>query len=202
MAAPSLKLYGRPAPDWPDERLIDGCLAGDPAAWEAFVDKYRKLVYAVVVRYSADGEEAADLFQAVWLDVYNDLPKLRSREAVRGWLAQLARHKCFHASERRRSRLRRELPAEERGRARGDRRPRAAPTRGGSRDRARPAGARRDRPALRALPGDGPAALFTQPPLPYKEVAERLGLATGSIGFIRGRCLKKLQAALEALGLS
>jgi len=30
---------------------------------------------------------------------------------------------------------------------------------------------------------------FEQPPLPYAEVARRLGLATGSIGFIRGRCL-------------
>jgi DNA-directed RNA polymerase specialized sigma24 family protein len=42
---------------------------------------------------------------------------------------------------------------------------------------------------------------YQQPPLPYAEVAERLGLATGSIGFIRGRCLKKLEAALGELGL-
>ena len=33
-----------------------------------------------------------------------------------------------------------------------------------------------------------------------EEVAERLGLATGSIGFIRGRCLKRLQRALEESG--
>jgi RNA polymerase sigma factor (sigma-70 family) len=38
------------------------------------------------------------------------------------------------------------------------------------------------------------------PPLPYAEVARRLGLATGSIGFIRGRCLDRLQKALEELG--
>lgn len=42
---------------------------------------------------------------------------------------------------------------------------------------------------------------FHQPPLPYKEVAERLGIAVGSIGFIRGRCLKKLQKQLEEHGL-
>ena len=41
---------------------------------------------------------------------------------------------------------------------------------------------------------------FEQPPRPYKEVAERLGLAEGSIGFIRGRCLNKLRAALEKTG--
>jgi DNA-directed RNA polymerase specialized sigma24 family protein len=41
---------------------------------------------------------------------------------------------------------------------------------------------------------------YEQPPLPYKELAERLGLATGSIGFIRGRCLASLQRALEKAG--
>jgi len=30
--------------------------------------------------------------------------------------------------------------------------------------------------------------------------AKRLGLAVGSIGFIRGRCLQRLQKALEQMG--
>jgi hypothetical protein len=41
---------------------------------------------------------------------------------------------------------------------------------------------------------------YTEPPLPYREVAQRLGLATGSIGFIRGRCLQRLEKALQAMG--
>jgi RNA polymerase sigma factor (sigma-70 family) len=41
---------------------------------------------------------------------------------------------------------------------------------------------------------------FEQPPLPYAEVAKRLGLATGSIGFIRGRCLTRLHKILMELG--
>ncbi len=39
---------------------------------------------------------------------------------------------------------------------------------------------------------------YTQPPLPYREVAKRLDLAVGSIGFIRGRCLKKLHKILAS----
>jgi RNA polymerase sigma factor (sigma-70 family) len=38
---------------------------------------------------------------------------------------------------------------------------------------------------------------FSDPPKPYAEVAHQLGLATGSIGFIRGRCLKKLRQSLK-----
>ncbi len=34
----------------------------------------------------------------------------------------------------------------------------------------------------------------------YRELAARLGLATGSIGFIRGRCLARLERALQKLG--
>jgi RNA polymerase sigma factor (sigma-70 family) len=41
---------------------------------------------------------------------------------------------------------------------------------------------------------------YEQPPLPYKDLAHRLGLATGSIGFIRGRCLASLQRKLEKAG--
>jgi RNA polymerase sigma factor (sigma-70 family) len=38
------------------------------------------------------------------------------------------------------------------------------------------------------------------PPIPYAELAARLGLAVGSIGFIRKRCLTKLKTVLERLG--
>jgi RNA polymerase sigma factor (sigma-70 family) len=38
------------------------------------------------------------------------------------------------------------------------------------------------------------------PPRPYQQVAESLGLATGSIGFIRSRCLHRLRKHLEEAG--
>ena len=41
---------------------------------------------------------------------------------------------------------------------------------------------------------------FEHPALPYTEVAQRLSLARGSIGFIRGRCLRRLKKILEAYG--
>jgi DNA-directed RNA polymerase specialized sigma24 family protein len=43
---------------------------------------------------------------------------------------------------------------------------------------------------------------FEQPPLPYAEVAQRLGLATGSIGFVRGRCLERLRKILLESGFN
>ena len=41
---------------------------------------------------------------------------------------------------------------------------------------------------------------FEHPSRPYQQIAEQLGIATGSIGFIRGRCLEKLRRRLEKMG--
>ena len=41
---------------------------------------------------------------------------------------------------------------------------------------------------------------FETPARPYQEIARELDLATGSIGFIRGRCLGKLRKQLEKMG--
>jgi DNA-directed RNA polymerase specialized sigma24 family protein len=41
---------------------------------------------------------------------------------------------------------------------------------------------------------------FEIPPRPYEDIAEQLGMATGSIGAIRGRCLAQLKKQLEKRG--
>jgi hypothetical protein len=41
---------------------------------------------------------------------------------------------------------------------------------------------------------------FENPARPYQQVARSLGLATGSIAFIRGRCLTRLRRQLEKMG--
>ena len=43
---------------------------------------------------------------------------------------------------------------------------------------------------------------FETPSRPYTEVAAELGLAVGSIGFTRQKCLERLRRQLEELGFS
>src|SRR5205807_3484607 len=62
--------------------------------------------------------------------------------------------------------------------------------------------------ALRIAVNDLPARcqelvrmlFYEVPSRPYAEIASQLGLAPGSIGFIRGRCLAKLRQKLEKAG--
>lgn len=186
-----------PDPGWSDGRLVRRCLNGDEAAWGALVDKYKNLVYSIVLKYGIATEEATDVFQAVWLDAHNDLPKLRKKAAFKGWLISLTTHKCYHWSKRKRRRELHEVDFDhdlESGMT-------AEPSFADKLERDQLV-----RESIFALPPRCRELIqqlfFTFPPKPYQEVAKNLGLATGSIGFIRRRCLQRLQKMLEKHGLS
>lgn len=189
---------GTPVPSWTDKRLVDECLKGDEQAWSALVDKYKNLTYSVILKYRASPEEAADLFQSVWLDAYNDLAKLRKRDAFKAWLVSLTTHKCYHWKKKQRRQEFHEgidIDTEELELE-------AAQTPSFLEELERDQLVRESILTLQPRCQELIRLLFfTTPALPYKDVAERLGLATGSIGFIRGRCLKRLQNALEKKGL-
>lgn len=185
-----------PDPGWSDGRLVRECLNGDEAAWAALVDKYKNLVYSVVLKYGVGAEEAPDVFQSVWLDAHNDLPKLRKKAAFKAWLISLTTHKCYHWRKRQQ---RRELHEVDCGDDLEDRM---------SDEPSFVDKLERDqlvRESIFALPPRCREMIkllfFTFPPRPYQEVAKELGLATGSIGFIRRRCLQRLQKMLEKHGL-
>lgn len=187
-----------PGPDWPEDRLVTSCLDGSEAAWNALVDKYKNLVWAIILRYGIAAGEAADVFQAVWLDIYSDLGQLRKRDAVKPWLSSVVRNKCFHWKKKSARRHRVEGADQEPSDLADELVEEPSFVEDLERQQlvreAVMSLSKRCRTMVKLL-------FFHQPPLPYKEIAERLGLAVGSIGFIRGRCLDKLQQALEALGL-
>jgi len=57
------------------------------------------------------------------------------------------------------------------------------------------------RDAMSRLPGRWQRLmemLMADPPVPYTEISDRLGLPIGSIGPTRGRCLDRLRVLLQA----
>src|SRR5215469_3701843 len=91
-----LALGQSPSPAWGDQELVRECLAGNQKAWNALVAKYKNLVYSVPLKYRMSQDDAADIFQAVWLELYNELPRLRQPNAIRGWLIKVASNQCYH----------------------------------------------------------------------------------------------------------
>lgn len=178
-----------------DEKLVQDCLNGDEKAWNRLIDKYKRLIYSVPVKYGLSPDDAADVFQNVCVDLFTNLAKLRKIESIRSWLITVATHKCFHHKKHQRQDV--ELDAMEQEMAEE-----LAPAAPQVMQEVQEEQAVRD--AIQRLSprcADLVKMLFfEQPPLPYTEVAQRLGLATGSIGFIRGRCLNRLQKILAEIG--
>ncbi|HTX37943.1 MAG TPA: sigma-70 family RNA polymerase sigma factor [Bryobacteraceae bacterium] len=176
-------------------RLVEECLRGSEQAWNTLVDRYKNLIYSIPLRYGAPPQDAADIFQAVCLDLFNELPRLREVEALQGWLIKVTSHKCYHWK---RQRCAQSAQCDEKAlEGISDGAPGADLVAELEQDQM-------VREAVAKLPGRCKEMIellfFEHPPLPYAEVALRLRLARGSIGFIRGRCLKRLKQFLEEKG--
>ncbi|HVR30726.1 MAG TPA: sigma-70 family RNA polymerase sigma factor [Thermoanaerobaculia bacterium] len=176
-----------------DRELVEACLAGRQSAWDALLRRYRTLVYSIIVKSGGTTGEEDDVFQAVWLDVYNQLDRLKSRDSLRAWLCTVTRHKCYHW------RMRRHRLPEGLDESWASAIPDHAalpPETLEEIERAQDI-----REAVAALPErcrELVLRLFVDdPPLPYAEIARSLGLAEGSIGALRGRCLERLKHEIE-----
>jgi RNA polymerase sigma factor (sigma-70 family) len=190
------KLQREREAQWPDERLVSECLKGSQEAWSALIDKYKNLIYSIPVKLRMY-DDAADIFQAVCLDLLAGLPKLREPKALPKWLMQACYHKCLQY--RRKSDKHAPLTNEE-GEELAILSEEPLPER-------MLAEVEKEQTVRDAISQLNPRCeqmvrmlFFDDPPRPYEEVARELKLATGSIGFIRGRCLQKLRKQLEKLG--
>ncbi len=188
---PSSHLGSRTTP-----RLIEDCLEGDEVAWARLVDAYKNLVHAVIRRSPRTAGEEADLFQAVWIDIYRELPKLRSHDAISSWIATLTRHKCYHWGQRARHVY--DAPwNDDRARKLTDpRRLQDQELEEIERQQQVREVVHQLEPRCRTLME---LLFLSDPPLPYRRVAENLGIAVGTIGSMRATCLQRLKERLAAL---
>jgi len=178
-----------------DERLVQECLAGDERAWNMLIDKYKRLIYSVPVKYGFSPDDAGDIFQNVCIDLFTNLSKLRKIESLRSWLITVATHKCFHWKKQQKNDV--ELDAMEQEMAEELAAAPVVVMQEVQEEQAVRDAIDRLTPRCAELVK---LLFYEQPPVPYTEVAQKLGLATGSIGFIRGRCLTRLQKILGELG--
>ena len=178
-----------------DEQLIARCLKGDQEAWSALIDKYKNLIYSIPIKLGMY-QDAADIFQAVCIDLLSELPNLREHRALPKWLMQVCYHKCLRHQKIANRQV--EFNAEELEKS------------DFSRDKfpehmlAQLQKEQMLRDAVAELPERCEQMIkmlfFEATPLAYQNIAKQLGLATGSIGFIRGRCLDRLKKQLEKKG--
>jgi RNA polymerase sigma factor (sigma-70 family) len=181
---------------WTEARLVQECLDGNEVAWSALIDRYKNLIFSVPIKYRFSREEAADVFQMVCLELLSELANIREPKALPKWILMVTAHKCYHLKnqdKRHREKnagfaetLEIALPPEA-----------EVIVQQGENEQ-------QVREAITSLPPRCQDLIrmlfFEEPSRPYDEVAQMLGLARGSIGFIRQRCLDRLRRRLDEIG--
>lgn len=184
--------------DLSDKDLVEACLGGDQHAWAQLIDRYKNLIYSFPRRYGAGPSDAADVFQLVCTDLFTALPRLRNGQSVCAWIMAASAHESYRWKRRQTKRAQREGEYLENTPQRADEATPALAMEQAERGRI-------VREAIATLPPRCQEMVrllfFEDPPVPYQSVAQRLGLATGSIGLTRSRCLKRLERALLQVGL-
>ncbi len=175
-------------------RLVRYAAAGDKSAWERLVDQYSRLIWAMTRDFKLAEVDAADVVQATWLRLLENINRIEYPDRIGSWLATTARHECLrHLAARKKlvyvaedevvlgptgahqPDIDERLLAEERDQA--------------------------VRAALARLPSRSQQLmelLMTDPPVSYTEISTKLGVPVGSIGPTRGRCLERLRLILQA----
>lgn len=94
MHAPALSLEGQ---------QIVAARRRDPAAFEALVRKHQAPLFNFCLRMLGQAEDAADVAQETFVQLYSHLGRLDEREPLAPWLFRVARNRCIDVIRRRRT---------------------------------------------------------------------------------------------------
>jgi RNA polymerase sigma-70 factor (ECF subfamily) len=84
-----------PEPATATDELIERCLAGDQAAWEAIVRQYWRKVFNVAYKFVGKHDEAEDLTQDIFLKIFKSLHTFDRRANFLTWLISVSRNLCI-----------------------------------------------------------------------------------------------------------
>jgi len=190
-----LEVTRKPSNTWDDVRLVKACLSGREEAWSCLIEKYKALIYSIPVKYGFSEDDASDVFQATCLELLVRLPDLRKPRALAKWLMQVTHHECYRWKRSQQRMISRdadpglpepEIPAIAESLVQQTQQEQML------------------REAMSLLTPQCRRLvelLFLETPArPYAEVARELGLARGSIGFTREKCMERLRRQLSKRG--
>ena len=79
-----------------DSALVAAALAGETAAFDVIVIRYRRTVYQVCYRFVGNHEDASDLSQETFVRAWRGLKRFRGQAALSTWLYRIAVNVCLN----------------------------------------------------------------------------------------------------------
>ncbi len=189
-----MPLFQSESPYEDDAALLSACLRGDQLAWTKLVERYNRLVFSIALRSGLDEQDAADIVQTVFIIVLRRLESLQQPERFSSWLITTTQRECWRLRKSRQHSSLDSVPEQVDPEQDNDDRLIAWQE------------AQTLHQALSML-GDQCRTLIEMLFLreerpPYQEISAELGIAVGSIGPVRARCLKRLHQQLVTLGVT
>ena len=189
MSALKYRSYG-------DPELVSMCLKGDPQAWEALIQRYRRLIYSVPVRFGFAEADAADVFQVVCVKLLEHLGDVKDNRKISGWLVTTTVRQCLHLKALKT----RELTGED-----GNLRDPEDPTLNLEELRILTEEQQALREAVETLASHCRKLIallyFDGRSISYDQISKEMEIPVPSIGPTRGRCLEKLRRILRRRGI-
>jgi RNA polymerase sigma-70 factor, ECF subfamily len=91
----------RPAPAEPEAALVERARGGDRAAFEELVRRHADRLYAVVLRFVADGGEAEEVTQEAFLRAWRSIGRFEGRSRFFTWLYRIGINEAKRRAGRR-----------------------------------------------------------------------------------------------------
>jgi RNA polymerase sigma factor (sigma-70 family) len=86
-----------------ESRLLVAARDGDPSAFEALVRRHQRALFNFCVRMLGQPDDAADVAQEAFVQLYQHLGRLDAGEPLAPWLYRVARNRCIDHIRRRRT---------------------------------------------------------------------------------------------------
>lgn len=171
--------------------LVGSAAAGDQRSWDALVQEFGGLIWAITRAHRLDHGDAADVAQTTWLTLLEHLDQLHDPTRVGAWLATTARRECLRILRT----AKKQFLLGDCGSEVGS--PDSPPDEElliGERDRA----LWRTFNRLRANDQALLRLLIADPRPAYEEISAALDMPVGSIGPTRARALERLRQQLDS----
>jgi RNA polymerase sigma factor (sigma-70 family) len=188
---------------WADEDVEDdvcaiwaAAKAGRPGGWQALTARYSGLVYSVIRSFGLQSADVADVYQNTWLRLFENADSIREPRGLGGWLVTTARRECLAQITRDR---RGPVPTDQSVLTE------LAACSESPEDVVLGKAARAEvRHAVDCLPSNRRHLILAlyKDEASYDEISSTFGMAIGSIGPTRARCMTSMRATLESAGMS
>lgn len=78
-----------------DLNVAERLLSGDPAAFDEFVESYRRKLFQYSFLMCGHREDAEEVAQDTLLKVFSSLEQLREPQSLKAWVFRIARNECL-----------------------------------------------------------------------------------------------------------